>query len=333
MRDDSERKAVVYSSMPEGMAQRLSQAFTQKTGVKVEMVLEGTSWLLTRLRAERRRPIADVFMGAAGSVPAIVAAKEGLLETYTPEGWQDLPLSESNLALRDEQWRWVGFAFAAMGLVYSEEYTSPVEAPKTWDELADPRWRGELTLWDPSVSGTATLFLVFSLQRLIHNGANEDAAWEYLRGFYKNIKKYAEEGPPAFLVTHGMVKVGVHLDNQYLYYVDAKSYGYEKLRFVLPEGSPVLTNPVCLVAGSSHALQGKMFIDFLLSPEGQAIVGMSFWVRSREGQIHLPQRHPYWARFDGKPAEVTKMAANLDLGYMADNFDKARIHWQNYIED
>lgn len=331
--DSGKRKVVVYTNTPEGVVAQLAQLFETRYGIEVEAIMEGTSWLLTRLRAERRRPIADVFMGAAGAVPAVLAGRDGLLASYIPSGWEDLPATGDQMALRDSQWRWIGFGFASFGLVYSTAFLNPDEVPQTWDELIHPKWRGELTLWDPSVSGTATYFLVYSLERIRRRGGSEEMGWVYLRGFYKNLKKYAEEGPPAFLVSHGIVKLGVHLDNQFIYYRQKASHGKDSLRFHLPKDSPVLTNPIGLVAGAPHAEEGKLFIDFILSPDAQQILAGSFWVRGRDGTIKFPEGYPYGPLFAADRSRLREFFIELNEESMAAQYDRARIYWQNYIED
>ncbi|MBI4369307.1 MAG: extracellular solute-binding protein [Elusimicrobia bacterium] len=363
------RRVVLYTDTPESLTLELAGLFEKEYGIKVEAVMEGTSWLMTRLRAERVRPIADVFMGASGTIPGVIGSREGFLASFAPRGWESLPIREGKLQLRDPQWRWVAYGFASLGLAYSRKYTKDEELPRRWEDLSDPKWKGALTIWDPSVSGTATLFLVSSLERATANGRGEEAGWDDLRGFYRNLKKYAEEGPPAFLVANGLVRLGVHLDNQFLYYGRKTKASPEELRFYLPPQSPILTDPVALVEGAPHPEEGKLLIEFLLSSEAQEILNRTFWVRQGPGLYRLPKEHPYsevqsrisvsgasgagssangpkskvrsrgikigknTALRPGGAEELLEGALDMDFEWMAANFDRARIYWQNNIED
>ncbi|MBI2070432.1 MAG: extracellular solute-binding protein [Elusimicrobia bacterium] len=322
------RKLVLYTDTPESLTLELARRFEEKHGIKVEAVMEGTSWLMTRLRAEQGRPIADVFMGASGTVPAMVLAREGILSAYTPLGLETMPTQEGPLWLRDPQWRWVGFGFASLGLVYDRHEIPKGELPEHWDELADAKWKQGLTIWDPSVSGTATSFLVASLWRLISAGRGEEGGWAFLEAFHQNLKKYAEEGPPAFLVAHGVVRLGLHLDNQFLYYRRKVKENREKLSFYLPRPVFVFTDPVGLVADAPHPDEGKLFIDFLHSPEAQAILSSTFWVKDDRGRIILPPEHPY-----SDSRQLVNSALVMNFEWMAENFDRARIYWQNHVEE
>ncbi|MBI4063085.1 MAG: extracellular solute-binding protein [Elusimicrobia bacterium] len=338
----SKRKLVLYTDTPESLTLELTKRFEELYGIEVEEVLEGTSWLLTRLRAEQNHPIADVFMGASGTVPGVIGKREGLFAPYIPKNFENLPVQGGKLKLRDEDWYWTGFGFAALGLAYDKTRTPWDELPNAWPDLAQPKWKGELTIWDPSVSGTATLFLVASLWRYVGQGRPEEEGWDNLRGFYRNLKKYAEEGPPAFSVSKGLVRLGVHLDNQFLYYRKKVKEGASDLSFYLPQESPILSDPLALVAQSPHPQEAKLFIDFVLSPAAQDILSTTFWIRDAKGRACLPADHPYLEAAGGSKdfnsrclagQILIKDALEMDFDWMAASFDRARVYWQNHVEE
>ena len=60
-----EGKVVVYCPSPAGMADKIAEAFTAKTGVDVEMFQGTTGEILARLEAEQANPIADVVIMAS----------------------------------------------------------------------------------------------------------------------------------------------------------------------------------------------------------------------------------------------------------------------------
>lgn len=328
---EKKRKLILYTDTPEALTLELTGLFEKQHGIEVEEVMEGTSWLLTRLRAERGHPIADVFMGASGTVPGAIGAREELLAVYQPQVLGQLPVIESGLQLRDPQWRWVGFGFASLGLAYSLTTLQPQELPQSWDNLSDPQWHQDLTIWDPSVSGTATFFLASSLWRAISEGRGENGGWEFLKGFHRNLKKYSEEGPPAFIVAKGIVKLGVHLDNQFIYYKGKLKQGGDSLMFHLPKPYLVVTDPVGLVQGAPHAQEGRLFIDFLFSQEAQQILARNFWIRDHEGHLIAPAQHPLGALI--AQSHFQDSVQKFDFDWLAQNFDRIRVHWQNHIEE
>lgn len=58
-------KVVVYCPSPAGLADKMAEAFTAKTGVQVEMFQGTTGEILARLEAEKANPIADVVIMAS----------------------------------------------------------------------------------------------------------------------------------------------------------------------------------------------------------------------------------------------------------------------------
>ena len=187
-------KVRVYTPFPEMTSKRLKRAFEAKTGIKVVEVKDGTTRLLGRLKAEKARPVADVWYGGGGIVPFMTAAREDLLEPYVPKGYEQMPLRRGNLILRDEEYRWTGMCIIALGYAYNPQIFSEKELPKTWDDLTDPKYKGQIEMWDPSVSGTATLFVGSALQRHINRGEGEEAGWDFLKAYWKNLKGYTVEG-------------------------------------------------------------------------------------------------------------------------------------------
>ena len=49
-----------------------------------------------------------------------------------------------------------------------------LEAPKTWEDLADPKYKGEVIMSDPAISGTNYAIVSGLIQAL-----GEEKAWDY----------------------------------------------------------------------------------------------------------------------------------------------------------
>lgn len=323
-------KVVVYTPFIYLTADELAAAFTRKTGIEVEQIQEGTTRVFSRLRSEKNHPRADVWLGGGGTIPFMAGAREGLLEPYTPKGHERLPLTRGNLVLRDGDWRWVGVAVIALGYAYNPQKLPPEEIPKEWADLADPRWKGQVEMWDPAESGTSMLFLESALLRAIDAGRGEEAGWDYLAGVFRNLKRYTREGKPAFAVARGETQIGIHFQHQYLEFLVEEAAGApvaqrrRNIAWYLPPASPVLTEPVALVKGGPNPEGGQRFIDFCLSPEGQRIVNRFFF--------SLDPRVPPPADSGISLDQMLSRAQKLDPEWMAENYDRVRKKWQNDLE-
>lgn len=325
------RKVVVYTPFPEITAKELGRAFTARTGIEVEQVLEGTAKVFARVRAEKRHPRADVWYGGGGMIPFLAATREGLLEPYTPKGWGGREVGKGNLIWRDPDWSWVGLGVIALGYAYNPQKISEADLPKTWADLADPRWRDQIEMWDPAESGTAMLFLEAAILRAIQRGEGEEAGWKYLTDFFRNLKRYTREGKPAFAVARGEVLLGIHFEHQVLEFL-AEQAGdaqiaevQENIRWYLPPDSPVLVDPIALIKGGPNPEGGRAFIDFCFSEEGQRILNRFFI--SVDPGVPPPPGLP-GVTFDF----LLSKAQKLDAAWMAERYDSVRKRWQNEVE-
>lgn len=328
--EDEGEVVVVYTPFPEITAQELKRAFEAKTGIRVIQTSDGTTRVRGRIRAEQGNPKADVWYGGGGILPFIASADEGLLEPYVPAGYAELPVARGNLILRDEEFHWTGMCVIALGYAYNPKVLPESEIPKTWDDMILPRYKGKIEMWDPGVSGTAMLFLDSALMRAINEGKGEEAGWDYLKDYWRNLKRYTVEGKPAFTVARGGTPIGIHFEHQVLEFMEEQSggdvaSGSENLRWYLPPDSPVSVDPIALIKGAPHPENGKRFIDFVLSQEGQKIVNR--FVFSVDPNMPPPPGMDDWDL-----ERLSSRAQKMDPEWMAENYDRILKRWQNEIE-
>jgi iron(III) transport system substrate-binding protein len=130
----------VYSARKEHLIKPLFDAYTEKTGVKIQYITDKAGPLLARIKAEGRNTPADLFMTVdAGNLWQ--AAEEGVLAVT------DSKLLETNIPvhLRDPENRWFGLSVRARTIVYSTERIKDGELT-TYEDLADAKWKGRLCL-------------------------------------------------------------------------------------------------------------------------------------------------------------------------------------------
>lgn len=102
-----------------------------------------------------------------------MAFRKGLTEFYKPRSWNDL---------RDDLRRVVGETYiplytGVIGFVVNTQVLErcSLPEPKRWTDLADPRYKGLITMPDPNTSGTgypilATLVQIYGEDRALPNG-------------------------------------------------------------------------------------------------------------------------------------------------------------------
>lgn len=133
-------EVVVYSARNEQLIKPLFDAYTAKTGVKIQFVTDKEGPLMARLKAEGKNTPADILLTVdAGNLWQ--AAQEQLLQAVTsPELNENIPAH-----LRDPANQWFGLSVRARTIVYNTEKVKPAEL-STYEALADPQWKNRLCL-------------------------------------------------------------------------------------------------------------------------------------------------------------------------------------------
>jgi len=252
---------LIYSVINEDETKALIDLFAKKTGVKAEYLRAATGELLNRVIAEKGSPQADLLLGGAESIH-VSAAKAGALEAYVSPGARAIP----DYA-RAEDGAWTGFCVLTLGIGVNEERFNekfPGKAlPRTWDDLADPDYKGELVFTDPVKSQTGYLFLQSQLQ-----SRGEEAGWE----FFKRLAPLAAQLPgsgnaPPQLVGRGEYAIGVAYVHALQLYADQ---GFP-VKIIIPPESPGEVDAVSVIKGGPNGANARKFVDFMLSAEAQEL--------------------------------------------------------------
>jgi len=163
----------VYTYRQPSLINPLFEAFTQKTGIEVRAVF-ADSGLVERLAQEGRNSPADLMLTA--DVGRLVeAAGRGLAQPVTsPAIVEKVPAN-----LRDTENRWFGLTMRAR-VVYASVERAPI-AGITYEELADPKWKGKICMRP----GNHPYNLGLIAAMIAHKG--EDATREWLKGLKANL--------------------------------------------------------------------------------------------------------------------------------------------------
>ena len=193
------KELVVYTSRNEQLVKPLFDRYTEETGTKVTYLTDKAPPLMERLRAEGNRTQADVFITVdAGNLWQ--AANLGLLQPV------DSPVLQANIPahLRDPDNRWFGLSMRARTIVHDPNVT-PATQLSTYEDLADPKWRGKLCLRSSkseyNQSLVATMIATVGAQR----------AEEVVRGWVANLAAppFANDVAVIEAIASGRCAVGI----------------------------------------------------------------------------------------------------------------------------
>ncbi|MBP2547923.1 iron(III) transport system substrate-binding protein [Neorhizobium galegae] len=241
----------------------MEKTYEAKTGLHVTMARMSTGEILDRVRAEKDAPTVDVWWGGTG-VTHLQAAYEGLLERHRPRQEADLlPWARNFYSLSGGTS--VGLYAGALGFAYNADLLSAegLPAPNCWKDLAKPIYRGHILSGNPHSSGTAFTTLVTLVQLL-----GEDEAFAYMRELGRNIAEYTKAGSePVKAAGRGKIAIGIAFMHDA---VTQKEAGAPLVIVAPCEGTGYEIGAVSIVKGSRNLEEARRFVDFALSPEGQA---------------------------------------------------------------
>lgn len=271
----------VYSSGPRSLAGQLAAAFEKATGHKVELWASSTGKVLARLEAERANPRADVVILANQSA-GLALQSQGLLERYRPEALVER--MREGLAPPSD---FIPMGADIVTMVVNSGHLPQGKRPADWSDLLDPAYRGQVSMPNPLLSGTAAEFVLGFLQ------VNGDEGWT----FFEKLKANGAIWPgpnaaalaPVKLGARSVLMAGVGHTS-----LKAKKEG-NSLDLILPSsGSIMIPRPIAILKSSRHKDTAKKFVDFVLSDVGQELVAKSLLIPA----LKSVKPDPIWPDLD-----------------------------------
>lgn len=261
-----------------GGAEAAFDAFTEKTGIKVEYVEISTGKALAQLQAENGNTTADIWFG--GGVDSYISATDlGYLEQYvSPEA------KAINPAYSDADGYWTGLALVPAGFLVNNDVLAEknLEAPKTWEDLADPKYKGEIIMASPAISGTQYAILNGTIQAY-----GEEKGWEVWKGINENVDFYAQGGgEPGPKCAAGEFGIAVLAMTGGTFAMEAEY----PVTAVYPEDMiPWTPAPIAIFKNSQNKDAAKVFVDYFLSKEGQEALREADARIMARGDVAIPE--------------------------------------------
>ncbi|MBU3197441.1 ABC transporter substrate-binding protein [Clostridium algidicarnis] len=234
----------------------LFEKFTEETGTKVEFLSMSSGEVISKVKAENGKPMADVWFG--GGIDAFMQAKDdNLLEKCEFEGSNDL-----SPEFKDEDNYWFSKGLTVVGFIVNNDVLKEknLPEPKSWKDLTNPVYKDEILMSNPAISGTNYAVLNSLIQTL-----GEEAGWKYFEELNKNIPYYSKRGKdPNVKTVAGEVAIGIT-------YIDKSLESLEKeknAKLIYPEdGIPWVPEGVAVFKNAKNPEAAKEFMTWVFKDE------------------------------------------------------------------
>lgn len=249
-----EGAVTLYSISPTPLVQAIADRFTKAYGIKVNIFRAGGAEIEQKLYLEMRtsRVVADVI--EIGDPTAInVIAKRGGIASFTPANAADL-----EAGLVDAQGRWVTIGLNVFPIIYNKDKVAAADAPKSYKDLADPKWKGRIVLASPNYGSTQTTLV---------KGLIELNGWKLIEDLRANEPQVARGFPDLEnVIATGERTVGIDIS---IRMINAIKHG-EPLGVVFPaDGTVAAQDILAITRAAPHPNAARLLEAFYLTDDMQ----------------------------------------------------------------
>jgi len=294
----------VYSYRQPELVAPMFEAFTEETGIKVNVVFLNKG-LLERLQAEGDRSPADLVMttdisrlselaGAGVTQPVVSDA----INAAIPE------------AYRDPDGRWFGLTSRARVIYASKDRVAEGEI-STYEDLADPKWEGRVC----TRSGTHAYNLALISGMLAKHG--EDQARDWLEALKSNLARKPQGNDRAQVKAIWSGECDVSLGNTYYMGLmlddPEQSEWADSVRIEFPVfeegGTHVNLSGMAMTKSAPNRDEALRLMEFLASPTAQELYAQTNFEYPLSPGTELSPRVADWGSFEADDTSLADIAA------------------------
>ncbi|HWP56957.1 MAG TPA: extracellular solute-binding protein [Candidatus Acidoferrales bacterium] len=244
----------------------IEMKFTNLSGIR----------LMPRIANEYRagQYLVDIFATSAQYIYPLV--KERLMGKYLSAERDAIPKG-----FKDAEGYWTSWFIPVYSIAYNTRLVSPKEAPKSYEDLLDPRWKGrQMTV----VESNMLRWFTGQVERW-----GREKTVGYLEKLAKQEPLFKSGGGAtleAQLLAAGEFKI-IHSTTLHSI-IDIKERGGPVEWVRMKEPLLAIPSLISLAARAPHPNAAKLYIDYVLSEEGQRLLSPSVYVPARAGVETTP---------------------------------------------
>ena len=295
----------VYTYRETKLVQPLFDAFSQDTGIKVN-VISASSGLEQRIKAEGANSPADVLLTVdIGRIDEAVQAgvtqpiKSVVVDETVPAQY------------RDPEGHWAGISMRARVIYASKDRVK--QQTITYEELADPKWKGKICIRSGQHIYNNALFAAYVAKH------GEAKAEEWLRGLKANLAQKPSGGDREAARDVAAGKCDIGIGNTYYWALmmnkdpDKKPWA-EATRVVLPTfeggGTHVNLSGVLLMKNAPNQANGVKLIEWLVGDKAQHIYAEANYEYPIKTGVAVDPTIAGYGKLTADPLPIAKIAAN-----------------------
>lgn len=255
-----EGQVIHYTSTDLPVAEKLAKAFEAKyPGIAVRVERTGAERVFQRIGQEYSSNIHAVdVVNSSDAAHFIVWKRDGILAPFVPEDVAKFyPPEHRDIDGQFASWRvWLSI------IAYNTNLVKAGDAPKSFADLLDPKWKGKIVKAHPGYSGTI-MTATYQLQR--------DLGWSWFEQLAKqNVMQVQSSADPPKKLDLG--ERAIMADGNEYNIFQMKEAGRPVEPVYASEGSPMIIGPNGIFRNSPNPNAAKLFQSFCFSREAQQLI-------------------------------------------------------------
>jgi iron(III) transport system substrate-binding protein len=250
-------KLVIYNAGTPEMGEDLARAFrVQHRDIDVELIRLGSGEIITRVQAEARRPQGDIILAMAKENMDVVY---DLLESYRVREANAFPNDVKDAKGN----KYFGFSFNIQTFIINTDRVPLSEAPKSWKDLGDSKWKGEVVMANPALSGSAyaQLFQIVGLY-----------GWDQVNAV-RRVTTFVPSSTLVFtFVGRGEFAIGVTGEGNVF---TEKAQGNPVEAVYPSEGTGLRFDASGIIKGGPNPGNARIFMDWVTTKDAMTIVSQA----------------------------------------------------------
>jgi iron(III) transport system substrate-binding protein len=268
-----EGQVIYYTSTDLPVAEKLAKAFEAKySGIAVRVERTGAERVFQRIGQEYSSNIHAVdVVNSSDAAHFIVWKRSGILAPYVPED-----VAGYSAEHKDEDGQFASFRVWLSIIAYNTGLVKAEEAPRSFADLLEPKWKGKIVKAHPGYSGTI-MTATYQMQR--------DLGWKWFEQLAKqNIMQVQSSADPPKKLDLG--ERAVMADGNEYNIFQLKENGRPVEPVYATEGSPLIIGPNGIFKSSPNPNAAKLFQSFCFSRDAQQLIIDVGGLRSVHPQTH-----------------------------------------------
>ena len=295
----------VYTYRETKLVAPLFEAFTKETGIKVNVV-SASSGLEQRIKTEGANSPADVLLTVD------ISRLEDAVQNGVTQPLQSKTVEQAvPAAFRDSEGHWTAVAMRGRVVYASKERVK--QNAMTYEELADPKWKGKICIRSGQYMYNNALFAAMIVK---HGEAKTE---EWLKGLKANLAQKPSGGDRETARDIAAGKCDIGIGNTYYWALmndketDRKPWA-DATRVILPTfeggGTHVNVSGVALIKTAPNKANAVKFIEWMVSPQAQQMhADLTYEYPMRAG-VPINKTIASYGELKRDPMPLAQIAAN-----------------------